>query len=308
MPSTPRTRGARLGWNHDKGAQVPFEEGFVTSFDGTRLYYACEGPKDAPPLVFCYGLVCSSLHWTYQIDLLRERYRCIWWDYRAHHRSDVPSELRSLTIANFARDLGVVLDHLGIQRADLLAHSMGVSAVLEFAHQFPDRVRSLVLTSGTASRPLENLLGTNALQSAFSLMGRINAKRPKLIRTLWYLQRRNPLLRTLIGIGGFNLHLTPKQDVDQYIDDVIKLGPEIFLCLIDDYAAFDATAWLHTLRCPTLVIAGEKDGVIPHAQQELLHQLIPGSEMWTVPRGSHCPQMDFPEAVTARIEKFVSSR
>jgi pimeloyl-ACP methyl ester carboxylesterase len=201
--------------------------------------------------------------------------------------------------------LAAVLDHLKIPQADILAHSMGVSAALEFAHHFPGRARSLVLTSGTAARPLENLMGTNALQDAFSLMGRLYAKRPRLLQTLWYLQRRNPLLRTLIGFGGFNLHLTPRQDIDQYIDDVIKLGPEIFLCLIEDYARFDATGWLHHLAVPTFVIVGEKDGVIPPAQQEVLHQLIPGAKLWIVPRGSHCPQMDFPEAVTERIEEFV---
>lgn len=306
--TSPRKRGARLGWNHELGARAPFADGFVDSFDGTRIYWASEGPPDAPPLVFCYGLVCSSLHWTYQIDLLRQRYRCIWWDYRAHHQSDTPADLRSLTIESFARDLAAVLDHLRIPRAPLLGHSMGVSVLLKFAQLYPERVDSLVLTSGTASRPLENLLGTNALQDAFSLVGRLYAHRPRLVRTLWALQRRNPLLRALIGLGGFNLHLTPKQDVDQYIDDVIKLGPEIFLTLIDDYAAFDATSWLHNLRVPTLIITGEKDGVIPPAQQELLHQLIPGSTLWTVPRGSHCPQMDFPESVTQRIEGFLGRR
>ena len=57
-----------------KGApdRGPARHGYVKSFDGTRLFYSVEGT--GKPLVFCYGLVCSSLHWTYQIDHFHRNY------------------------------------------------------------------------------------------------------------------------------------------------------------------------------------------------------------------------------------------
>ena len=62
--------------------------GYIRSFDGTRLFYSIEGK--GPPLIFCYGLVCSSLHWTYQIEYFRKNYQAIWFDYRGQHRSEEP--------------------------------------------------------------------------------------------------------------------------------------------------------------------------------------------------------------------------
>ena len=40
-------------------------------------------------------------------------------------------------------------------------------------------------------------------------------------------------------------------------------------------------------------------------QQELLHQLIPGSEFEMIRHGSHCPQMDLPDLYNAKIEDFL---
>jgi alpha-beta hydrolase superfamily lysophospholipase len=113
----------------------PVTHGYFNSFDGTKLFYSVEG--SGPPLVFCYGLVCSSLHWTYQIDYFQSRYRAIWFDYRGHHNSEVPKDLGSLTLPNMARDLGILLDELKIEDAVFLGHSMGVNTVLELYRQQP---------------------------------------------------------------------------------------------------------------------------------------------------------------------------
>src|SRR3954452_6668615 len=93
----------------------PVTHGYVKSFDGTKLFYSVEG--QGKPLVFCYGLVCSSLHWTYQIEYFRRNYQAIWLDYRGHNNSDVPQDKKSLTLPNIGRDIGIVLDELGIQDA-----------------------------------------------------------------------------------------------------------------------------------------------------------------------------------------------
>jgi pimeloyl-ACP methyl ester carboxylesterase len=153
-PRKPRPPGARKKSlaeqlrSHDR---PPVSHGYVKGFDGTRLFYSSEGK--GPPLVFCYGLVCSSLHWTYQIDYFQQKYQSVWFDYRGHQNSDVPEDLKSMTIPNIARDLGTLLDELQIKEAVLLGHSMGVNAVLEFYRQQPHRVKGMVLANGTAKHP-----------------------------------------------------------------------------------------------------------------------------------------------------------
>ncbi|WP_441960756.1 alpha/beta fold hydrolase [Mycolicibacterium houstonense] len=58
----------------------------------------------------------------------------------------------------------------------------------------------------------------------------------------------------------------------------------------------------HDIRveCPTVVVHGARDRIIPVQAGRLLHQQIPGSEFVVLPRSGHCPQLDDPDAV-ARI-------
>ena len=306
FPIKPRPLGARKRGKDERKPgtdRPPVTHGFIKSFDGTKLFYSTEGT--GKPLIFCYGLICSSLHWTYQIEHFQKNYQTIWFDYRAHQNSEVPKNLDSLTVVNFARDLGIVLDELKVKDAVFLGHSMGVNVVLEFYRQQPSRVAGMVLANGTAQRPLETLFKHNSLQAAFSLLKKAYDRQPKLVSAFWKLQKGNPFARTLVALGGFNPHLTPKEDIAAYVDQVAEMDPAILVNLIHNYNDFDANAWLHTVKAPTLIVAGERDVIIPLEQQELMQQLIPNSELEVIKHGSHCPQMDLPDLVNLRIEKFL---
>ena len=311
-PAYPRPTGARKMPSNDRTSQA--RHGYVRGFDGTKLFYSVEG--SGPPLVFCYGLVCSSLHWTYQIDYFKRNYQTIWFDYRGHQNSEMPKNLSSITIENIARDLAIVLDELGLRGGSdsgpskqpvLLGHSMGVNIVLDFYRQYPQRVKALVLANGTPKRPLETAAKLNSFDLLFKALRKTHGLSPRLFQEVWNRMRGNPIARTVVSFGGFNPHLTPKEDIELYIDQVLDMKPEILLQLIENYNQYDATPWLHTIRKPTLIIAGEQDSITPISQQELMNQLIPGSHMERIRHGSHCSQMDLPDLINLKIETFLKN-
>jgi pimeloyl-ACP methyl ester carboxylesterase len=282
----------------------PVASGYIRSFDGTRIFYTAEG--EGKPLIFCYGLVCSSLHWTYQIEHFKQSHRAVWFDYRGHQNSEVPKDLSSLTLENIAKDIPIVLDELNIQDAIFLGHSMGVNVVLEFYKRYPERVAGMILANGTPRRPLETLFRRNAFEAIFSSLVRLHAKFPEWVRFFWKSQTLNPLSKTLVSLSGFNPHLTPQADIELYIRQVAEMDPAILLQLVKEYENYDSIPWLDKIQTPTLIIAGEEDKIIPLAQQELLHQLISGSQLELIRHGSHCPQMDFPDLINQKIEDFLS--
>jgi hypothetical protein len=57
-----------------------------------------------------------------------------------------------------------------------------------------------------------------------------------------------------------------------------------------------------------MIVAGERDYIIPREAQEIMHQLIPGSKFELIRNGSHCPQMDIPELVNVIIERFLAEQ
>lgn len=282
---------------------LPSKHGYFKSFDGTKLFYSIEG--EGKPLIFCYGLVCSSLHWTYQIEHFRQNYQTIWMDYRGHQNSDTPEDMSSLTLESLARDMECLFKELKINDAVLLGHSMGVNVVLEFYRRYPERVAGMILSNGTPTRPLETLLNTNSLEPGFAMLELLSKRAPKILNFIWKSQKSNPLVQKSIGLLGFNPYLTPKEDIQLYVDQIADLDPRVFLHLIRNYDTYDGSSWLHTVKTPTMVIAGEKDLVVPLRQQELLHQLITGSEFELIHQGSHCPQMDLPDLVNMKIENFL---
>lgn len=308
----PKGARARLLHSQDGSSRSPEPDdsvrvthGTFKTKDGTRLFYCSEG--EGEPIVFLYGLVCSSLHWTYQLDHFRKRYRCIWFDYRAHHNSERPENLDTLNVETFAADLITLLrDELKLDRVVLMAHSMGVNVALETWRQDPGLVRGMGLVAGTARAPLETIFHVNITRSALKAMKRIHRLSPKLVSKFWDLQKDSLITHLIVKLGGFNPFLTPKEDVDLYVRQVMSFDPEIFIRVLENYDAFDAQSWLNSVDVPTLVMAGEKDYVIPLKQQENLAQLIPGSELDIIKNGSHCPQMDLPDIVNRAIERFLA--
>lgn len=301
MSETARPLGARK-----RKRNRPIEENanYFTTRDGTRIFYSIEG--SGPPLVFCYGLVCSSLHWTYQIEHFRHTHQCIWFDYRGHQRSEKPKDLKTLTVRSIASDLNELLNELSIEKAVILGHSMGVNVVLDFYRDYPERVTSMVLANGTPRRPFDSLLGTNSTELGFKLLKKAHSLSPTLMTKVWQTINRLPFTKMMIGFGGFNPHLTPKEDIALYLEQIGAMDPIIFLKLVEDYENYDATGWLHAIRVPTLVISGADDKVVPLDLQKLMHQLIPGSKYEEIRYGSHCPQMDMPELVNSKIERFLT--
>jgi 3-oxoadipate enol-lactonase len=109
---------------------------------GTQLVYEVEG--DGPWVVFAHGGEGTHLHWWAQVAALRDAYRCVTYDARGFGASpfgEVPD-----TDNVHRDDLLGLLDHLGIERAHLVGHSMGGLAVSGVAQRHPERVDRLVMS------------------------------------------------------------------------------------------------------------------------------------------------------------------
>jgi pimeloyl-ACP methyl ester carboxylesterase len=277
--------------------------GFFKSSDGTRLFYSIEGA--GPPLVFCYGLVCSKLHWSYQMEYLKKNHTVVWMDYRGHNNSQIPLDLNSLTIKDIAHDLECLMDELKLGPATFLGHSMGVNVVLELFHQAPEKVKALVLANGSARDPMETLFGSNVMQHLVPVVRKFQRMTPRITNALWRQQANSKLAHTVIAWGGFRPGLAKEEDISTYIKLFSATDLDVVLRLMEDYENYDALSWLHKVDVPTLIIAGEHDKVIPKEGQELMHQVIAGSHYELIRNGSHCPQMDIPELINAQLERFL---
>lgn len=86
------------------------------------------------------------------------------------------------------------------------------------------------------------------------------------------------------------------------IGDVALLGRDAFAY------AYETVAGHVDLQvgCPTVIVHGAHDRIIPVRASRILHQQIPGSELVVLPGSGHCPQLDDPTAVVGIIDRIAA--
>jgi pimeloyl-ACP methyl ester carboxylesterase len=135
--------------------------------DGVRIAYLDEGAGD--PILLIHGFASNvDTNW---IDpgwvqaLTKSRRRVVALDNRGHGQSEKLYEPEVYGAPQMAEDARRLLDHLGIERADVLGYSMGarIAAFLTFAH--PERVRSVIF-GGLGIHMVRGMVGAGPLAKA----------------------------------------------------------------------------------------------------------------------------------------------
>lgn len=285
---------------------TPKETGSFRSFDGTRIYYEVRG--EGFPIILNYGIGCLMNHWRHQIKHFSQNYKVISYDYRAHHRSEIPENREHLNIDALAQDLKGLMDHLEIQKASLWGHSFGAQMLVRFADLYPELVHDLVFINGFVQNPLQGMFGTDATQTLFQLLKSGYQFLPETLSFLWKTSVQSSLAIQLSALaGGFNLSLTSLKDIEIYARGIAAMDLDAFLTLFESMMNYDGKPVVERISAPTIIIGGKQDSVTPQKHQEEVHHLIKGSEFFMVPYGSHCTQLDMPELVNLKIEHFLQS-
>ncbi len=286
------------------------EANFFKTDDHEQIFYLKNFnsyDESKKTIVFNYGLVCSNHHWRYQVDYFDERgYQILMHDYRGHFQSSGKNDLKKITFPQMAKDLGDLCGFLGIKKAYMLGHSMGVNITLQMAKDYPELVQGMVLISGTFMPVNDIMFDSNIMEFVSPLLEAATKKYPEFVAKIWTSSGMNPLVKHIIHTTGFNKAKVSKEFIEIYLNRVGQLGPEIFFQLFNEMTRQNITASLDRMRMPALVIGGEKDNVIPNHLQRTLASILPNSQTYFFVNGSHVPQADYPELINERINLFIS--
>lgn len=110
--------------------------------NGTSLYYEMTGEGEV--LVLLHSGFTDLRLWDNQYNFLGKYFKVIRYDIRGFGKSDRPSE----PFSHF-EDLQALFEYLGIKKAHLLGVSMGGSIAIDFTLQYPELVKSLILSGSS---------------------------------------------------------------------------------------------------------------------------------------------------------------
>lgn len=279
-------------------------EGYLKSFDGTKIWYRSVGK--GPPILCCNGLGCSTFYFKYLEHYFKNQYQVISWDYRGHGRSETPQTPSNHTIHSLVRDLKAVMNQFKLKKAILLAHSMGVQIVYEFLKQYPQRVQAIIACFGTYGKPMDTFYNTPLSKYAFEVIYIFNHLFPKLSNLFGTFMAKNPFWFQLGGI--FKLmkpYMVDKEVLKEYVEHITQIDPIFLAKLTRSMQEHSVEDYLQKIRIPNLIFGGEEDTFTPVWVSKKMHHLIPKSELFVVKKGSHVALIEQPELINLRIEKFL---
>lgn len=236
------------------------------------------------PLVFVHGLMGGSQQWQQQQDALA-RFDTIALDLPGFGKN---ADMQPLTrISDFA---GWALDELsarGVQRFDLVGHSMGGMVAQEMVAQAPDRIDRLVLYGTGPTGVLPGRFETIATSKhrAQAEGARATARR---IAATWFL----------------NTDRAPAYESCAALAELSKI--DAILAGLDAMNGWSGAMYLPHIRARTLVMWGDHDRTYPWSQTEELWKTIGGSCLAVLPGCAHASHLEKPALFTAILENFLS--
>lgn len=289
-----------------------FVEEFLETQDGLSIWYGHNLNHDntnheLPTIFFNYGLVCSVSHFDFQIPHFAELgYPIVYHDYRFHFKSSSTENINDLNFENISHDMDALIEHLSLKNIVMLGHSMGVNTTLDYSYRYKNKLKGMILISGTVLPPQDIMFDSNGMDIIQPILELLYDKYPKPFKAIWSTGHKNPIAEIAIHRGGFNTKQVSAEFVKHYLKKIGELDPSVFFKLLDEMRKQNISSKLENIETPALIIGGDLDQVIPNYLQYILVDHLPNNEFYIVKEGSHVPQADFPETINERIKLFLT--
>ena len=269
---------------------------------GVEHYYEwirqSENSNSKPVMVFVHGWGGSCRYWRTIADALADEFDCLLYDLRGFGRSLLPTSFTNLSyeLEEYAEDLAILLDSLGLNEVYIQAHSMGASVAALFLNRYKERVKQGILVCNGVFEYDEKAF------KAFHKFGGYVVK----LRYNWFL--RIPLADRMFMARFLNLPI-PAEERRAFLEDYLLADYEAALGTIYTSVSKKAVEIMPgefaKLQVPTLMISGEKDIIIPAEmgrQAAALNEII---EYVEIPQTGHFPMLEDRESYLRAVKEFL---
>ncbi|HET8985719.1 MAG TPA: alpha/beta hydrolase [Trueperaceae bacterium] len=264
------------------------------------------GPADAGPadarrtvlLLPTWSLVHSRV-WKMQVPFLVQRgYQVIAFDGRGNGLSGRPS--KGYATADFVRDLETVLDHLPLRSAVLAGFSAGGRWAIQFAAQHPERVEQLILIApatfidGSPRVRLSSFTEAPPDREGWNKYNAVHWREDYRDFVRWFAQQ---------------IFTEPHSTKGQ--DDIVEWAesgtPEMLIETVLDSANPRLGEYWRATSCPTLIVHGSDDAVMPVANSRFLQEARPETRLAVLEGAGHAPHIRDAVKSNLLIAEFLES-
>ena len=247
------------------------------------------------PLVLIHGMFGDFLDWEPVLEPLAARHRVVALDLPGFGASNKPR--REYSAEFFVSTLHELFQQLEIKEPILAGNSFGGQIAILYALQHPDSVAQLLLVNSGGFQQYSE-------QERAMIEPRFSES---------VLAGLTPEINALLFSGVFT---KPSETSARYLNKQnAKLQRDdypAYACALASSIHLSLSTYLvdrlPELRCPTLLVWGEDDLVLPVSQAKLALTKLPSGELKTIPGCGHAPQMECPAGFLDTTRLFLSSR
>ncbi len=196
----------------------------------------------------------------------------------AHKNSD---DFLDLSLNLYVDVLKKFTDYLNVEKLILAGHSLGGAVVQDFYFKYPSVVTALILI-GTGGRLRVNPSLLNMLKNDYQ-----------------------DYLKSL-PLGAF-YSTTPREVINECIDETSKIPPEVTFCDFRICDEFDTLKKTSTIAIPCLVLCGNVDKLTPIKYSQFFHDKIENSKFKIIKKAGHMVMLERPKQVNNAIESFIKN-
>jgi proline iminopeptidase len=285
-------------------ATDPLEPGeHEVELRGVRIWYLVRG--SGPVLLIQPGGAGWGGDATAYIETLRPleaAYTLVYYDPRGIGRSG-RSDPMLYKLDEYVEDLEALRRHLGLHALNLAGSSHGGFVALMYALDYPERVdRLLVLNSGPFVRPLDPdwlaaRAGYDAARARWAAMDTTHP--PDELHAAF--------IRTFVPV----VHFYDYEPLRQTVEDLLArttFSAEPFQQAERELATFDIRDRVAEIRAPTLIVIGDDDLPDLREGSYLLHERIPGAQLFVAPGCGHWTMLECPEVFFPAVMRFLAAK
>lgn len=256
--------------------------------DELQMYYEDDDFTDpwlpTETVILHHGNAKNARLWYAWVPLLARHYRVIRVDARGFGRSSIPAPGYHWSLEGFATDLLHLMDHLRIDQAHLVGETIGGTIALQFAYQFPDRLKTVT----TCTSPYK-------FRGVQSYLDYYNVVKEQGVET-WIRQTANRRIEP--GQGD------PRHS-EWYVQQMSHTAQHVVLETLAYLSTVDLTPILPRITAPALVLVGERSTMNTADRTRSLVELLPNGTLVEVPGASGYVQHSAPEQCVAIWRDFV---
>ena len=259
---------------------------------GSEIHYTDEG--QGIPVVMIHGFGGSFLNWNKLDARMNSEYRVIRVDLPGFGLSDLPEPDGAKTdfVQQYRDFMTFFIDTLHLDSLYVVGNSMGGMMAWGTAADHPDKVKKLVLLAA-AGYDLENISNNVA---RFMKMPFI---RSFFLRGLPLSSSEGSAKKVYADTTKINHESVRNNNMMWNRDGNIKAACDIVSCGI-----YPDSTLITKIQCPTLIIWGKQDQIVPVDHAYRFQRDIKGSQLLIYDTCGHCAMMERPDETAAAIKAF----